>query len=104
MLLTASAEVLNCIKETRGTFNIACSALFKYWLNPDYTLRTPGDEEIESAIKKSQIENIVLHSEIFSIEILEEGTLIHVGAYGKGYAIDSVADILDEWNIDCALL
>lgn len=105
------ADAFNCIrrsielhKETHGAFNIACGALLKCWLNSDYTLRTPSDEEIELAVKKSQIENIVLHDQDFSIEILEEGTIIDLGAYGKGYAIDSVAEILNEWNIECALL
>jgi len=105
------ADAFNCIrrsielhKETRGAFNIACGALLKCRLNPDYTLGNPNDKEIELAITKSQIENIVLRNEDFSIEILEEGTVIDLGAYGKGYAIDSVADILDEWNIACALL
>lgn len=105
------ADAFNCIsrsielhKETQGAFNIACGALLKCWLNPDYTLRNPSDEEIELAITKSQIENIALHSEDFSIEILEEGTVIDLGAYGKGYAIDAVAEILLEWNIECALL
>lgn len=92
------ADAFNCIsrsielhKETHGAFNIACGALLKCWLNPDYTLRNPSDEEIELAITKSQIENIALHSEDFSIEILEEGTVIDLGAYGKGYAVDAVA-------------
>jgi thiamine biosynthesis lipoprotein len=105
------ADAFNCIsrsielhKETHGAFNIACGALLKCWLNPDYTLRNPSDEEIELAITKSQIENIALQSEDFSIEILEEGTVIDLGAYGKGYAVDAVAEILLEWNIDCALL
>jgi len=105
------ADAFNCIsrsielhKETNGAFNIACGALLKCWLNPDYTLRNPNDEEIESAVTKSQIKNIVLHNEDYSIEILEEGIVIDLGAFGKGYAIDSVADILNEWNIKCALL
>lgn len=109
--IVLGADAFNCIgrsielhKETHGAFNIACGALLKCWLNPDYTLRNPSDEEIELAVKKSQIENLVLHSEDFSIEILEEGTVIDLGAFGKGYAIDSVVGILDEWNIELALL
>lgn len=109
--IVLGADAFNCIGrsielhiETHGAFNIACGALLKCWLNPDYTLRNPSNGEIESAVNKSKIENIVLRSEDFSIEILEEGTIIDLGAFGKGYAIDSVAEILDEWNIDCALL
>ena len=109
--IVLSVDAFNCIsrsielhKETLGTFNIACGALLKCWLNPDYTLRNPSNDEIESAIKKSQIENIVLHYEDYSIEILEEGTIIDLGAFGKGYTIDIIAETLKEWEIDCALL
>ncbi|KAF0140657.1 MAG: thiamine biosynthesis lipoprotein [Stygiobacter sp.] len=105
------ADSFNCIsrgidlhKSTYGAFNIACGALLKCWLNPDYTLKNPSDEEIESAIKKSRIENLVLHHEDYSIEILEEGTMIDLGAFGKGYAVDAVTEILSDWNIDCTLL
>ncbi|MDP2037574.1 MAG: FAD:protein FMN transferase, partial [Ignavibacteria bacterium] len=105
------SDAFNCIrrsielhKETHGAFNIACGALLKCWLNPDYTLKNPTDEQIESVIKKARIENIVLHPEDFSIEIIEEGTMIDLGAFGKGYAVDAVTEILSDWNIDCTLL
>ena len=105
------ADAFNCIrrsielhKETYGAFNIACSALLKCWLNPDYTLKNPTDDEIELAIKKSCIENLVLHHEDYSIEILEVGTMIDLGAFGKGYAVDAVTEILSDWNISCTLL
>lgn len=91
-------------KATHGAFNIACGSLFKCWLNPDYTLRNPIDDEVESAIKKSNIDNIILHPEDFSIEIIEEGTTIDLGAFGKGFAIDVAAQILNEWKIENALL
>ena len=104
-------DAFNCIgrsielhKETYGAFNIACGALLKCWLNPDYTLKNPSDEKVESALKKSKIENIVLHNEDFSIEIIEEGTILDLGAYGKGYALDIIAETLKEWEINCALL
>lgn len=109
--IVLSADAFNCINrsielhnETHGAFNIACGSLLKCWLNPDYTLRNPSNDEIESAIKKSKIENIVLHPEDFSIEILVEGTMVDLGAFGKGYAVDAVAEILSEWNIESALL
>ncbi|MDP3582460.1 MAG: FAD:protein FMN transferase [Ignavibacteria bacterium] len=104
-------DAFNCInrsielhKATNGAFNIACGSLLKCWLNLDYTLRNPSNDEIESAIKKSKIENIFLHSEDFSIEIIEEGTILDLGAFGKGFAIDIVAQIFNEWQIENALL
>ncbi|KAF0151784.1 MAG: thiamine biosynthesis lipoprotein [Ignavibacteria bacterium] len=109
--IVLSFDVFNCIvrsielhNETNGAFNIACGALLKCWLNADYTLKNPTEEEIENAIKQSRLENIVLHKEDYTLEILQEGTTIDLGALGKGYAIDAAAEILSEWNINCALL
>lgn len=109
--IVLSADAFNCIsrgielhKKTRGAFNITCGALLKCWLNPDYTLKNPTEDEIENAIRLSRIENIVLHKEDFTLEIVQEGTTIDLGAFGKGYAIDVAAEILSEWNINCALL
>jgi thiamine biosynthesis lipoprotein len=106
-----SFDAFNCIKRgielyetSHGAFNIACGSLLKCWLNYDYSLKNTNYNEVESALIKSRIENIVLYHEDFSIEIVEEGTTIDLGAYGKGYAIDAVAEILSEWNIDNALL
>lgn len=109
--IVLSIDAFNCIrrsielhKETHGAFNIACGALLKCWLNPDYTLKNPDEEEIETAISLSLIENIVLHKEDYTLEILQEGTTIDLGAFGKGYAIDTVTNLLSQWNINCALL
>lgn len=106
-----SEDTFNCIlagirlyDETFGAFNIACGALLKCRLNPDYTLRNPTKKEIAAAKSKSRIEKLILHPEDFSIEVLVEGTIIDLGALGKGYTIDRVSEILNEWEIKCALI
>lgn len=109
--IVLSSDTFNCISrsfelhsKTKGAFNIACAPLLKCWLNQDYSLKNPTDDEIENAKKLSKIENIVLHKKDFSIEITEEGAAIDLGAFGKGYAVDVIAEVIFEWNIKSALL
>ena len=40
----------------------------------------------------------------FSVTILHEGLQFDLGGIGKGYALDRMADMLDDWDITTALL
>jgi thiamine biosynthesis lipoprotein len=40
----------------------------------------------------------------FSVELLGDSIHIDLGGFGKGYAIDSMAKIFREWDIECVLI
>jgi thiamine biosynthesis lipoprotein len=109
-IITLGLDSFHCIKEsimlnniTRGAFNIACGALYNCWLNDDKSLRNPSEDEVTKALNTANLNNIILHDD-FTIEIKEEGMIIDLGAYGKGYAVDKCVETLKEWNIEDALL
>ncbi|MBZ0258629.1 FAD:protein FMN transferase [bacterium] len=92
-------ECLQLYNETNGAFDIGAGELFQAWKHA-----TLNDDEIEMALKHGGIKNIKLHSDSHSICLAENTVTIDLGGYGKGYALDRMADILLEWDIECALL
>lgn len=105
-----SEDTFNCIRTsmelynlTEGAFNIASGSLYNCWVNADKSIKNPTQSEIEYASKKSDLKNILLYYD-FSIELKEEGMVLDLGAFGKGYSLDRGYELLKEWGIKSAFL
>ncbi|MDX9923458.1 MAG: FAD:protein FMN transferase [Ignavibacteriaceae bacterium] len=105
-----SEDTFNCIRTsmelynlTEGAFNIASGSLYNCWVNADKSIKNPTQSEIEYASKKSDLKNILLYDD-FSIELKEEGMVLDLGAFGKGYSLDRGYELLKEWGIKSAFL
>lgn len=91
-------------RETKGAFDITIGSLFKCWRNDDGSLREPTEEELSVARAKTGTDLLSLNPDDHSVEVLAEGVQVDLGGVGKGYAVDQVAKLLREWDIDCALI
>lgn len=104
-------DTFQCIKRckeiyntTGGAFDISIGPLYDAWLNPDKSLRAPSQKEISLARERIGMEWVVVDEEQMAIGVLKENMRLDLGGFGKGYALDSVSEMLTEWDIENALV
>lgn len=109
--LCLSLDTFECLKlaerisqETNGAFDITIGPLLKCWLNPDKTLRAPAAEELEDARRNVGMHLLKLDELEHTVTLLASPVYLDLGAIGKGYAVDVMANLLREWEIAVALL
>ncbi|MHC4061388.1 MAG: FAD:protein FMN transferase [Planctomycetota bacterium] len=99
--LRLSAEMYD---QTNGAFDITIGSLFGCWLNEDKTLRHPSKEQLELACRRTGTPLLKLDETEHTVTLLADGVRIDLGAVGKGYAIDKMAELLHDWSIDTAVI
>lgn len=105
------ADTFECIKQcaqiyndTEGAFDITVGHLYECWLNPDKSLRTPEQDEIQEALQKTGMNLLTLDETEYKVYALADSIYLDLGGFGKGYAIDKMAQLLVEWEIDSAFI
>jgi thiamine biosynthesis lipoprotein len=99
-MLQISLEMYNA---TNHAFDITAGALYDCWLDKDRNLRKPTIDELSNAAKNTGSDKIILDDASFSVTVTTSLTL-DPGAIGKGYAIDKMAELLEEWEIERFLI
>lgn len=90
--------------ETGGAFDITIAPLVRCWGFMGGTGAMPAAEEIAEARARVGMEHVVLREENWTIRFLREGMMLDLGAVGKGYAVESAAEILKEAGVTRALI
>jgi thiamine biosynthesis lipoprotein len=91
--------------ETAGAFDITAGALIKAWGFFRGPKRVPSDAERVEALGQVGMHWVDLRSKEQTVRFLRPRLEINLGAIGKGYALDRVAELLaEEWKIGAALL
>ena len=90
--------------ETDGAFDITIGSLMNCWLNEDKTIRTPSKEQLNKARRRTGTHLFKLDETEHTVELLTDELQIDLGGIGKGYAVDKMAGLLDDWGIDAALI
>ena len=96
---------------TNGEVNIAMGSVLKLWHNarevaidsPDEAY-VPTVDELEEAALHTDINSIIIDEENSTVFITDSKTSIDVGALGKGYATDKVAEKLISLGADSYVL
>lgn len=104
-------EVYECLalskmiyENTGGAFDISVGPLLECWFNPDKSLRNPDKAQVAAALAKTGMEKLELNEEWYEASVRVEGMIFDLGGIGKGYAVDRMAQILEEWDIHKAMI
>jgi thiamine biosynthesis lipoprotein len=90
--------------ETNGAFDVTIGSLMACWLGDDKALRTPSKKQLNLARQHTGMHLIKLDEAQHTAELLASPVHVDLGGIGKGYALDRMAELLREWNVDIALI
>jgi thiamine biosynthesis lipoprotein len=109
--LCLGIDAFECLKlskriseETNGAFDVTIGPLMQCWLNPDKTLRSPSAEELAEARRNIGMTLLDLDEAQHTVTLQASPMHVDLGAVGKGYAVDVMANLLREWDIEIALI
>jgi thiamine biosynthesis lipoprotein len=83
--------------ETDGVFNIG--------LGNQINRFKKGQNQGEfTAVINHSLAGLILNNQDFTVELAAEEINLDLGGIGKGYAIDYLKNIFDEWDLNCILI
>ncbi|MBN1126991.1 MAG: FAD:protein FMN transferase [Sedimentisphaerales bacterium] len=91
-------------KQTKGAFDVTVGALYQCWLNEDKTIRQPSPENLALAIEKTGMDKLILNSHWYTAKVTIEGIQFDLGGIGKGYGVDRIAHVFEEWKLRRVLI
>jgi thiamine biosynthesis lipoprotein len=89
---------------TGGAFDITAGPLVRCWGFFQREGRVPGAAELAAALKLVGMGNVELDEDARSVRFRRPGVELHLGAIGKGYAVDRAIERLRELGIPGALV
>ena len=106
-----SVETFECLIQcvdiytlTGGVFDVTIGALYKTWLNENMSPKSPSRAEVNEAKKHVGLFHLAFDETQFQVGMNGGPVKLDLGGFGKGFALDKMAALLREWEIDSYLL
>lgn len=91
-------------EETGGAFDISIQALLEAWGMFCPPRRNPSQSEIEAALTRCGMDAVELDPEKHTVRFHRPGLGLNLGAVGKGYALERVAEHLKQHRMEHFLI
>jgi len=87
-------QAISLYRRTDGAFDVTVGPLLKLWGFFDKNCRVPDEAEIDQAKSLVGSDKIRINRARHSVFLEKKGMSLDLGAFGKGYALESIAKIL----------
>ncbi|HUV40621.1 MAG TPA: FAD:protein FMN transferase [Sedimentisphaerales bacterium] len=90
--------------ETEGAFDVTVGSLLDCRRGNNKTLPQPSDRQLQQALQRTGMNLVKLDRRQHTVQFAAAGVKIDLGGFGKGYAVDRMAQLLREYGIETALV
>lgn len=90
--------------ETQGACDVTMGLLSEYWSSVEANGHAPESDRLAEIRQGTGMQQIERDASRHTVTRRAARVNIDLGGYGKGYAVDRMADVLGDWDIGCALL
>lgn len=91
-------------EETRGAFDITVMPLIRCWGFFAGVGQIPDAQTLAEAMERVGSSRLLLNTENLTIAFDREGVQVHLGAIGKGYAVDMAIEVLRGAGVEAAMV
>ena len=89
---------------SNGNFDLSIGPITELWHIGFEDARKPEQSEIDAALTLVDYERVVLDDAAKTVQLMDEGMLIDLGAIAKGYITDEVKALLVEEGVTTAII
>jgi len=90
--------------QTNGACDVTIGALLDYWSSIEAIGGDPDDDRVAELREGTGMHHVALDGEEHAVSRTSGHVRIDLGGYGKGYAVDRMAEVLLDWDVGDALL